>query len=54
MVPYQNILIRRSKAILIIAETKYLSVFFVLREAEKVDQKNDTLKKPCTLKVMQR
>ena len=43
-----------SKAIRITTEREYLSVFFVLREAEEVDQKNNTLKKSCTLKVAQR
>ena len=44
VVPSQNILITRSNAIRITTERKYLSVFFVLRDAEKVDQKNNTLK----------
>ena len=54
VVPYQNILITGSKEICITTERKYLSVLFVLREAEKVDQKNNTLKKPCSLKFAQR
>ena len=39
VIPYQNILITGSKAIHSTTERKYLSVFFVLRGAEKVDQK---------------
>ena len=51
VVPYQNILITGSKTMQITTERKYLSVFFVLRQAEKVDQKNITIvKKQCTLK----
>ena len=49
--PYQNILITRSKALRITTERKYLSVFFDLREAEKVDQKKIF---ENTLKVAQR
>ena len=51
MVRYQTVLITRSKAIRITTEKEYLSVSFVLREAEKVDQKNNNLKKPFTLKL---
>ena len=42
-----HILITGSKAIRITTESKYLSVLLVLRETEK----NNTLKKQCTLKV---
>ena len=51
MVRYQTVLIMRSKAIRITTEKEYLSVSFVLREAENVDQKNNNLKKPFTLKL---
>ena len=51
MVRYQTVLITRSKAIRITTEKEYLSVSFVLREAENVDQKNNNLKKPFTLKL---
>ena len=53
VVLYQNILITGSKAMRIKTERKYLSVFFVLRETEKVDQKKCS-KKLCTLKIAQR
>ena len=39
VVPYQNILITGSKVLRISTERKYLSVFFDLREAEKVGQR---------------
>ena len=51
VVPYQNILITGSKALRITTERKYLSVFFALREAEKVGQKKILQN---TLKVVQR
>ena len=35
----------------ITTEGKYFSVFFVLIEAEKVDQKNNTLKKDMHIKI---
>ena len=53
VVLYQNILITGSKAMRIKTERKYLSVFFVLRETEKVDQKKCS-KKLCTLTIAQR
>ena len=50
VVPYQNILITGSKAIPITTESKLRSVLLVLRETEK----NNTLKRQCTLKVPER
>ena len=53
VVLYKNILITGSKAMRIKTERKYLSVFFVLRETEKVDLKKCS-KKLGTLKIAQR